>query len=144
MKKVWGVLYTSTLPPHGKTLFEKCPYMYFLAKRSKRRHFGGFRRQGRRRIWVLIFQHLKLGPICAHLQKDSWRLGKNQQNESPKAMAHSKTVAPFDSFWKIINISYFPLLFHLTFSLNLERWQHHVKGNDSLYFNGIFCSDHFM
>ena len=32
--------------------------------------------------------------LCSFATKDSCRLGKNQQNESPKALASSKTAAP--------------------------------------------------
>ena len=40
-------------------------------------------------------QHLKLGPIRAHMQKEFKRLGQNKKNESPKALASSKTAASF-------------------------------------------------
>ena len=44
----------------------------FLQKDSKEGIFrdSGGKEGGRRTIWVLIFQHLKLGPICAHMQKE--------------------------------------------------------------------------
>ena len=46
---------------------------------------------------VFTLQFLKLGPICAHFQKDSYRLGQNKKNDSPKALTSSKTAAPFIS-----------------------------------------------
>ena len=78
MKKGVGESYTH----HNCLLMEK----YFLKnahtctfwqKDPKGGIFEGFRRQGRRRIWVLIFQHRKQGPIGAHLQKELCSLGQN-------------------------------------------------------------------
>ena len=53
-------------------------------------------RQRRKRIWVFTLKYLKLGPMFTHLQKDSSRLGKYKKNDSQKALAISKTAAPFN------------------------------------------------
>ena len=52
-------------------------------------------RQWSRSIWIFTLKYMKLRPICAHLQKESSRLGKYQKNDSQKALASSKTAAPF-------------------------------------------------
>ena len=77
--------------PMEKFFLKNAHTRIFWQKDTKGGLFRGFKRQGRRRIWVLLFQHLKLGPICDHLQKDSWRSIKKIP------LASSKTAAPFYS-----------------------------------------------
>ena len=38
----------------------------------------------------ITLQYIKLGPICAHLQKDVLRLGQYLKNNSPKALERKK------------------------------------------------------